>query len=212
MSVHNDSSLLLQFLYTVRTNSAKRCKAGALCSMVQTLGVNIRVQLINPPMTLSSKNYLEVGGSAPLGLAFLAAVLSENGHDVRIIDCPGLLPLPVQLSGDLTRCGMKEVEILELVKEFEPDIIGMTCHYTATASDSVTVAELLKRQYSDDIPVALGGSHASICPAKLLKSPFVDFVAVGEGELTMSELCTAIESGADPAAVGSRHMLQKSWE
>lgn len=81
------------------------------------------------------------------------------------------------------------------VKEFAPDIVGITCPNTANAGDALEVARLIKEEYSDSTPVIMGGPHASICPKSVLSGGMVDCVAVGEGEGILAEYCNAVENG-----------------
>ena len=52
--------------------------------------ITMNVLLIDPPWVVENKENLwrKVGSCLPsLGLAYIAAVLQKDGHDVKIIDC-----------------------------------------------------------------------------------------------------------------------------
>jgi anaerobic magnesium-protoporphyrin IX monomethyl ester cyclase len=152
------------------------------------------VLLINPPVTLASQDYYEgTVWSPPLGLAYLAGAVAEAGHDVKIIDCMGMLPLPAERSEGRVRVGMREEDILALAREYGPDIIGVSCPYTANAKDSFRLAEVLKDQYSRATPIVMGGAHASIAPEELFATGNVDYVALAEGEFILRDLCNALD-------------------
>ncbi len=162
---------------------------------------NIRIQLINPTVTISKADYYQgISFMPPLGLAYLASVLCEAGHEVSIIDRLGAHPMPVERTGDLLRCGIDESTVLERMESFAPELIGITCPYTANARDAVDTARLVKRA-SPGIPVLMGGAHASVCPEELLAEESVDYVIAGEGEDVTKSLVAALESGAETSAI-----------
>jgi hypothetical protein len=54
---------------------------------IQKAGKTLKVALIVPP---PHKNEPIWCPNLPIGLAYLTAVLEENGHDVTVLDCPAL--------------------------------------------------------------------------------------------------------------------------
>ena len=46
---------------------------------------NKKVALVNPPLPVDIGHHPQF---PPLGLAYMAAVLDQNGFEVKIIDCP----------------------------------------------------------------------------------------------------------------------------
>lgn len=77
-------------------------------------------------------------------------------------------------------------ELRKLLKEFQPDIIGIRsltyykdfCHKTITAM----------RQWGVNTPIVLGGPYATSDYKTILKDKNVDAVVLGEGEVTFYEL------------------------
>ncbi|MBU1671498.1 MAG: B12-binding domain-containing radical SAM protein [Actinobacteria bacterium] len=154
----------------------------------------IRILLVHPPRTVPER-LTELFWGPPLGLAYLAAVAARDGHEVSILDAVGLYPVPLEEGRGAFRYGMEPHRILERVREFEPELMGINCPYATVQGDALDLARLVKERYSADVPVVMGGAHASVATADLLADPRVDMVVVGEGEVTFSELCRAIESG-----------------
>ena len=120
----------------------------------------------------------------PLGLAYIAALLEQNGHDVKIIDIDPEIrnPLPQLL-------------------DFEPRIIGftlMTTYYTKTD----LVIRNIRKALPDSI-ICAGGIHASALPERTLKElgGGLDFVVKGEGEFVLSEVAEKLESNMNHTAV-----------
>ena len=92
-----------------------------------------RVMLINPADFKTKYNQapsLNRMVFPPLGLAYIAAVLEENGHDVSILDVP-----PLQLD----QKGMRRE-----LKKAKADIIGIQA-YTSAIYQAIQTAKLGKR-------------------------------------------------------------------
>ncbi len=144
----------------------------------------MRVLLTLPPGIHRLEIYRITGMKAPpLGLAYLAAVLEEAGHKVKIIDTPTL--------------EMEPDEWIREVKSWNPDIIGFSL-LTPTAPRGYKAAKLVKEELGDDIPVIAGGPHPSFMFEEALKNS-IDIVVIGEGEYTTKELIDTIEKhGLDP--------------
>ncbi|MBI4287973.1 MAG: radical SAM protein [Chloroflexi bacterium] len=146
----------------------------------------MKVLLINP-------NYVtQVYGEetldylvAPLGLAYVAAVLKRDGVDVSLLEANAL------------GLGMDDIE--KEIKRQKPDLVGIT----GTTPLIARVEEIARRAKSADkgIKVVVGGPHATILPQEVLKSQNIDFCVRGEGEITALELVKALEKGGDFGAI-----------
>jgi len=136
--------------------------------------------LIKAPYLEVYKGLDEVAtNQAPLGLAYIAAVLREANHSVILLDSENM---------DMT---YEDVGIL--IKKENPDIVGITCA-TVNFGNAVRLAKVAKQ--SADPLVILGGIHATALPDDVLKDHTeIDLVVIGEGEITMRELCNAMSSG-----------------
>ena len=129
-----------------------------------------KVALINPPfMKGSFRHQLYL----PIGLAYLAAVLEENGFEVKIIDCQGM---------DFDHEKLKS-EIIA----FEPDLVGITS--IAPLIRSALLSAAAAKEAFPDVAVVLGGPHATFMDEQILsEEKNVDIVVRGEGEQTLLEL------------------------
>ena len=121
---------------------------------------------------------------APLGLISIAAYLEKAGHTVFVYDCLGSgKPL-------FNRAHVKAI------LSYSPDMVG----FSATTSgflDGYELAEQIKLA-RDEITVVFGGVHISSLGASLLTDyPAIDFLCLGEGEMTMAELA----NGHLPASI-----------
>jgi radical SAM superfamily enzyme YgiQ (UPF0313 family) len=143
----------------------------------------VKVLLINPPLASYTKKNLGTiienlfYNSPPLGLCYLASVLEKENHRVKIIDAPVL--------------NLSFSKILERVRRFSPDLIGITS-FTVSFHSCYKLAQEIKRDFPY-IKIVVGGPHITSNPEELLKHPEFDIGVLGEGELTTSELVNALE-------------------
>jgi len=130
----------------------------------------VKVALINPPIpegVFRHQPYL------PMGLAYLAAVLERNSHEVKILDCPTLKINCEQLK--------------KKIGDFDPEVVGITS-MTPTINSAFAAAHAVKEAKSDAI-VVIGGPHATFMDEQILRDVAdVDIVVRGEGEQTITEI------------------------
>jgi anaerobic magnesium-protoporphyrin IX monomethyl ester cyclase len=119
----------------------------------------------------------------PLGLVTVAAPLLRAGHDVRILDL------------NLVDGSARELE--SALREFEPDLVGITATTPLIASAYKLAATI--KTHRSDLPVIAGGAHPSALPMEVLTESVFDGVVQGEGDLTLLEI---LEQGADAALPG----------
>ena len=116
----------------------------------------------------------------PLGLSYLATVLNRNGISTHLIDF-NVEPF--------TRRDFRKY-----IRDSKPRIVGLTS-FTFNFSVAKKIIEEIKH-IETQIMTVIGGVHASAMPEKILTNiPSVDFVVVGEGEVTFLELCRKFLDG-----------------
>lgn len=85
-------------------------------------------------------------------------------------------------------------EILAIVSDIyskRPTVIGIAC-YIWNVSMVMELASLLKK-VMPDTPIILGGPEVTYDPNNIMERfPFIDYIVLGEGEETLSELLTSI--------------------
>ena len=134
----------------------------------------MRVLLINPFYPISETP------SPPLGLAYLAAVLSEAGIEVKVLD---LVVFPY--SRDMLQ---------RVLAQFQPQMAGLTA-VSMTFNFAMAVIKDIK-DICPDILTVMGGPHVTFCAQETLQQfPELDIAVLGEGEQTVVELTQAIENG-----------------
>lgn len=117
----------------------------------------------------------------PLGILSVAASLRAAGFGVEFCDltlAAGVEAIDAPLS--------------------RADAVGMSCS-TALFGRTLKVCGRI-RELRPELPVVLGGPHATACPEESLRRGF-DALVIGEGEATAVELFSCLAEGGDPARI-----------
>lgn len=126
-----------------------------------------------------------MGCVPPLGIMYIASVLREAGHTVRIYDC-GEQWDPATLR--------------EGLRAFRPDVVGLSA--ITMESRVMEAMAVLVRHECREVPIVVGGPHATAYPDRCARHPAIDWVVIGEGEMTALELVNALtRGGKDPKTV-----------
>ena len=116
----------------------------------------------------------------PLGVMWVAAMLEGAGHACEIID----------VDAD----GVNLEGLLKRLEDGRFDVLGLTA-VTPTYPNALQIATAAKARCTN-ITTILGGIHATVDPIACAREPALDFVVVGEAELTVIELIDAIMAHA----------------
>jgi len=146
------------------------------------------ILLIVPPVTVSNQNR-HFNINFPTGLSYIAAVLEQNNYNVAILDSQvekyqQEIPLP---QSNLIHIGMTFDEIKEEIKKIEPAYVGISALFSFQKENYHKLARVIKN-LSEKITVIIGGAHATAAPGELLADNNIDYVVLGEGEITFSNL------------------------
>lgn len=149
----------------------------------------MKILLFNPPFM----RFLQREQDYPhIGLAYLGTFLEQLGHEVVIRNLEVALN---DSAGYIGYHGLMDAHQLYLdglqndqypiwgdvgdaIYKVQPDLVGVTAR-TVQVPSALKVAEIVKRY--GDIPVAVGGIHATARPQDF-DSPYIDEVVQGEGE------------------------------
>lgn len=151
----------------------------------------IKTLLINPYVTTYGTDSA-ASIYIPIGLAYLAGYLRKHGYEVKILDA--LAEGDIESGENYTRRGMGLEQIVKYVGDYKPDIIGISCMYTAYALDAHKIARAIK-QIDPKVLVVFGGAHSSCNFSMVMKDENVDIVVMKEGERTLLEIVMATEEG-----------------
>jgi len=138
------------------------------------------VLLINPPFRLIPPfEYRLI--DPPRNLALIAAVLRARGWNVAILDMPIL--------------GLDFDSLAPRLGELEPRAVGISNRSTYSFPIVERVAAEVKA-WRGEVPVFAGGTFVSFCPEEALRrASTIDFIVVGEGEVTAPLVVQTLLSG-----------------
>jgi len=144
----------------------------------------MKVLLINPPsgkeIVSCNPEFLnqERGYTPPLGILYLASYLEKfSDFEVKVLDC--------QVEET------KYSQLGQIIKKIDPDVIGITA-MTFTLLDVLEVIKIAQ-QAKPDAKIVLGGPHPQIYPEETINLPEVDYVILGEGEISFLELLKCLK-------------------
>lgn len=145
----------------------------------------MKILLLNPPSLKGNLYMKELGRCGrksvagevwpQTGLAYIAAVLKQNNHEVSILDAMA------------ENISVKQT--VSSIKKFRPKMVILSTS-TPTFKNDSKVIEIIKENYQSLI--GLVGTHTSVLPEESLKETNADFVLVNEVEYTLLDLINNI--------------------
>jgi len=130
----------------------------------------IRVMAIRP-----GKRFARMGFAPPLGLLSMIAVLRRE--------------FPDRFEFELVEQALYDLSVDDIEKrmrDFNPQLVFMSC--MSVEGNELRELCSLSRRTLPDVPVWIGGPHASVFFDWELKTGNVDAVCIGEGELAIIEM------------------------
>jgi radical SAM superfamily enzyme YgiQ (UPF0313 family) len=114
----------------------------------------------------------------PLGVGYLATILEQQGHEVRIFD------QNVE--------GPEDALLFGVIAQFQPGIVGFS---VITPNYPVARSQIRRlKQEHPGIHIIAGGIHANLFPEDLVADG-ADAVALGEAEPLIGDLVCSLEEG-----------------
>lgn len=135
-----------------------------------------------------SKDHSEI--TLPLGILSVGSVLKKAGFDVKLIN--------------ITEKSINKTanEIIAM----KPDFVGISVMTGIQTKHSAELSKKIKEK-DRNIPIVFGGIHPSLLPEQCLKEDYIDYVIIGEGELTIVEFTRMLKNGGgfdDIAGLGHK--------
>ncbi len=109
--------------------------------------------------------------------------LSADGYDIR-----------QHVNRHLYRFGLPDEAVVERIDRTKPNALMINSMFTAEQMTVDSMAEAVKK-YFPDLPIIVGGAHATIRPEWILEAGNADYVVAGEGEEIAPALMSAIMEG-----------------
>ena len=114
-----------------------------------------------------------------VGISFLSAVLKKAGYQVELLEIDD----------------KKEIDqINSFIESYQPQIIGLSVN-SHQYFYAVEIAKKIKSEFN--LPIFLGGVHATIRPEEVVEEKSFDGICVGEAEDSFLELVKRIEQKQD---------------
>lgn len=155
-----------------------------------------------------------------LGLRIIAGLLEHHGHEVQLVFMKPFARLKRgrsqnkpffiehlasvgQIFGsgfDIDPLENEDIDLLhQAIGEFGPDMIGLSSR-SILDDLNMTILDGLRETFPGT-PLVAGGYGPSFSPQRYTNH--CDYVVVGEGENTMLDIVTALESGGDPKTISN---------
>lgn len=184
----------LEFFYPQLLGRKSHFKAQVVTTM-QNQKIQ-RVLLISLPATMergAPENDFNISHAFNLGLAYLAGVLRTNQIQVKILDCLVEDACHVRsVENNWQEVGLSDEQILERIREFAPDLIGLSIAFSYQHHMGQRLAQTIKTAFPD-VLLAAGGNHITAAPEEIDRA-FIDYLILGEGEYALLDLIRAINA------------------
>lgn len=149
-----------------------------------------KVLLLEPPVIIRHEEFHQC--LPPLGLLYIASYLRENGHEVKILDAcveGWMNRIPFEKGWDYK--GLTKEEVKQAVLEFAPDIVGISWKFSRQER-AFNIALSSVKESVKNATVVIGGAHPSSNPVDVLKRYDIDYIVLGEGEVTFKKLIDSL--------------------
>lgn len=113
----------------------------------------------------------------PIGIAYLISIIKNAGHDIVFYDS--------------TYEGKEDSNLYLKIKYFQPQLVCISVMST-NFSLGLRMAEIIKK-LNQKIKIIFGGIHATIAPHSLLSNENIDYICVGEGEISILKFLKELE-------------------
>lgn len=141
------------------------------------------ILLVMPPFSMQErygKGIEKIGTVLPsLGLLYVAAALEKADYKVEIFDT--------------------QIEPWDIAKISKPDVAGIYCN-TSNYHRAIELADEIKVKFN---PIVIfGGPHVTTRPLEVLNNSSVDYVVMGEGEISVVELLKSLNNPEAVKGIG----------
>lgn len=154
----------------------------------ESTGGNVRLRIIcvySVEQYVSLEKPLAHASEIPFGIASIATVLKEAGHDVSVLVLTPETPLREVLS--------------EVIRKRQPKLFCFTA--VSTQFWIMQKASEVVKQLDASIFTVLGGHHASLNSDEAIAAEGIDAICISEGERAVIELARQIGAGARPHGI-----------
>ncbi len=130
--------------------------------------------------------------NVPMGPLHLGTYLESKGIEVKFIDC-----------------NIEDNYLALLRKELPNALCLGISAMTAQLPNALEICRAVKKEFSN-LPIILGGVHATLFPEQTVRDPLIDYAVIGEGEVPLLSLIYALQKRETPEGVGGIAFLDKN--
>lgn len=161
----------------------EKLRAGldALIAMTKKVNSPIDSRVTGKFLLINIPLFHEEAALPPLGLAYIAALLEEEGYNVDLFDANVL--------------GLDRKAIVSYVRQVKPRFIGLSVMYSSFEFACTLTKDIKQLPFRTEI--IWGGPHPSICPEASIVDGGADICVMGEGERTILELAELLHEGPE---------------
>lgn len=133
----------------------------------------------------------------PMGLLRVGTAAKRGGYDVSILDSvfegwnQEREYFRTEEGNTALIYGLSWEEIEKKIRDYKPDVIGITCDYTHQWGNARHLADIVKR-IDEKIVTVMGGTHAHGLPEDALLDSPTDYVVRGQADITFLELLDSL--------------------
>lgn len=147
-------------------------------------------------LLINSNRFKQPWPVIPFGLGCVAAAVEQAGHRVKVLD--------------LCFSGSPRRDIRRTLKEFEPDVIGISIRNidNGTGYNTEFLLEDVRRDVVEPSkeyfagPIVIGGPSVGVNGAEMLEYLDLQYAIRGDGEAAMPEFLSRLESGRPLQGMG----------
>lgn len=125
----------------------------------------------------------------PLGIMYISALLKKHNHSAELFNLTS-----EEFTDFKNKLDKITERFIKKIEAFKPDLIGFSV-VTPTYLRSLMLSRVA-RQHSK-AKIVFGGAHPTVEPERTISEKSVDMICIGEGEYSMLDLVTKMESGRD---------------
>ncbi|MDI6720924.1 MAG: radical SAM protein [Candidatus Aenigmarchaeota archaeon] len=109
------------------------------------------------------------------GIAYVSAVLKQDGIETKIVDM---------------RLGYTMEDVLKIIDDYQPQFVGITLYSFGFDRSKQTIDQI--KLHNSSYTVVIGGPHVAAIRKKVLESTLADVAVVQEGEIPMLQICQGL--------------------
>lgn len=122
-----------------------------------------------------SKDHSEV--TLPLGILSVGSALKKSGFNVELIN--------------ITEKNINKA--VDKIVNINPEFLGISVMTGIQTKHSAELCQKVKSK-KKNLPIVWGGIHPSLLPEQCLQEDYIDYVIIGEGEITVVEFVKALKN------------------